>query len=119
MRPHALSSYNYILDDTCGLYTIWYTVSMKLAASSHAQKSVGNKIIYLILALCVCVLMSGLVVQSQLMDAQVKFYRTALAYCYENDCTDFNTDKSNIVTNNTTANVESETGDSSAEEGDQ
>lgn len=67
----------------------------KQAVSSHGRKSVGNRIITVILCLCICILMSGLIVQAQLMNIQVKFYSTALAYCYETDCSklgDTNTD---------------------------
>lgn len=61
---------------------------MKQAVSSYARKSVGNRIIVIVLSLCVCILMSGLIVQTQLMNSQVSFYKTALAYCYQNDCTE-------------------------------
>lgn len=64
---------------------------MKQAASSYARKSVGNRIIVIVLSLCICILMSGLIVQAQLMNSQVSFYKTALAYCYENDCTELDT----------------------------
>ncbi len=30
--------------------------------------------------------MSGLIVQVQLSSQQIRFYESALAYCYENDC---------------------------------
>ncbi len=61
---------------------------MKQAMSSNARKSTGNRIIAAVLSLCVCILMSGLIVQAQIMNYQVAFYKTALAYCYENDCTE-------------------------------
>lgn len=61
---------------------------MKQAMSSNARKSTGSRIIGLTLALCICILMSGLIVQARLMNVQVAFYKTALAYCYQNDCTE-------------------------------
>lgn len=63
---------------------------MKQAMSSNARKPASSRIIGLILALCICILMSGLIVQAQLMNVQVAFYKTALAYCYQNDCTELN-----------------------------
>ncbi len=60
---------------------------MKKAVSSYANKtSIDKKIIIAVLTICVCFLMSGLIVLNQIMESQVKFYQAALAYCYENDC---------------------------------
>lgn len=54
--------------------------------SSHRKPNVANRIIVTVSVVCVSVLLSGLIVQSRLMNYQIQFYQEALAYCYSTDC---------------------------------
>lgn len=46
--------------------------------------SLSNKIIFLFVSLSVTILMAGFVVEAQILSTEVKFWRTAAQYYYEN-----------------------------------
>lgn len=52
----------------------------------------SHKIIISTGIICTVVLMAGLIVQANLLDAERMYYRAALSYCMEHDCTQADTE---------------------------